>query len=75
MNIAFATFTGVIIYHSLQQIKGTNWRQRPAFVTVLLTDVDSVPEDPPDRVFMSVAAPTRTVVDMRELREACMATD
>ena len=79
VGIAFATFTGIVIYHSAQQIKGTKlwrtWRQRLAYVTVPRTDVDSGPEDPPDRVFLSGSAPTQTVVDTRELREACMATD
>ncbi len=42
---------------------------------VPLTDVASGPEDPPDCVFMSGSAPTQTVVDVRELREPCMATD
>ena len=79
VGIAFATFTGILIYHSAEKFKSTRlwrrWRQRPAYVRVPLTDVDSGPEDPPDRVFLSGAAPTRTVVDMHELREACMATD
>ena len=79
IGMAFATFIGIVIYHSVQQIKGTRlWRrlfQRSVYVRVPLTDIDSGPEDPPDRVFQSNSAPTRTVVDMRELREACMATD
>ena len=79
VGIAFATFTGIVIYHSVQQIKGTRlWRRvcmRHDYVRVPLTDVDSEHEDPPDRVFMSNSAPTQTVVDMRELREPCMATD
>ena len=79
VGIAFATFTGIIIYHSVQQIKGTRlWRrlcQRPVYVRVPLTDVDSGPEDPPDGVLMPRSAPTCTVVDVRELREPCMATD
>ena len=79
VGIAFAIFIGIVIYHSVQQIKGTRlWRRlrkRPVYVRVPLTDIDSGPEDPPDRVFQSKSAPTRTVVDMRELREACMATD
>ena len=81
VGIAFVTFTCTIIYHCVQQIKDTRlwrkWSQRHEYVRVPLTDVlvDSEPEDPPDRVFMSKSAPTRTVVDMRELREPCMATD
>ena len=79
VGIAFATFTGIVIYHSVQQIKGSRlWKtlcQRPVYVRVPLTDVDSGPEDPPDRVLMPKSAPTYTVVDIRELREPCMATD
>ena len=80
VGIAFATFTGIIIYHSVQQIKGSRlWRRlhqwhdyRVPLAEVL---VDSGPEDPHDYVLMSRSAPTCTVVDMRELREPCMATD
>ena len=79
VGIAFATFTGIVIYHSVQQLKGTRlWRRlclRHDYVRVPLTDVNSGPENPPDRVFISGSAPTQTVVDMRELREPCMATD
>ena len=80
VGIAFATFTGIVIYHSVQQIKGTRlWRrlhQRHDYrVPLVDVHVDSEYEDPPDRVFMSRYAPTCTVVDMRELREPCMATD
>ena len=79
VGMAFATFIGIVIYHSVQQIKGTRlWKrlfQRRDYVRFPLTDIDSGPEDPPDRVFQSKSAPTRTVVDMHELREACMATD
>ena len=82
VSIAFATFTGIVIYHSIQQLKGTRlWRRvclRHDYMRVPLTDVDSEPEeDPPDAVFVSGSAPTQTVVDIREyeLREPCMATD
>ena len=79
VGIAFATFTGIVIYHFFEQLKGTRlWRRlryRHEYVRVPLTDVDSGPEDPPDRVFTSGSAPTQTVVDVRELREPCMATD
>ena len=79
IGIAFATFTGIVIYHSVQQFKGTRlWRRlclRPDYVRVPLTDEDSGPEDPPDRVFISGSAPTQTVVDIRAFREPCMATD
>ena len=68
--IAFATFTGILIYHSVQQIKATRlWRR-----LWLRNDYESqrsrVPliaglEDPPDLVFTSGSAPTQTVVDIR----------
>ena len=79
VGIAFATFTGIVIYHSTQQLKDTRlWRSvslKRASVRVPLTDLGSGPDDPPDYVLMSRAAPTQTVIDMRELREPCMATD
>ena len=81
VGIAFATFTGIVIYHSVQQLKGTRlWRRvclKHDYVRVPLTDVNAVsaPEDPPERVYMPGSAPTRTVVDIRALREPCMATD
>ena len=79
VGIAFATFTGIVIYHSVQQIKDTRlWRSvslKRASVRVPLTDLGLGPDDPPDYVLLSRAAPTQTVVDMRELREPCMATD
>ena len=81
VGIAFATFTGIVIYHSVQQIKGTRlWRRvciRHDSIRVPLNDVDvdSGPEDPPDYVLMPRCAPTQTVVDMHELREPCMATN
>ena len=82
VGIAFTTFSGIVVYHSVQQLKGTRlWRRvcrRHDYVRVPLTDVDSGhEEDPPDAVFVSGSAPTQTVVDIREneLREPCMATD
>ena len=79
VGIAFATFTGIVIYHSVQQIKDTRlWRKlhhRPDYVRVPQTDVDSGSEDPPERVYMPGSVPTQTVVDVRALREPCMATD
>ena len=82
VGIAFATFTGIVIYHYVQQIKSTRlWRRRVCLqhdsIRVPLTDMDSGPEDvnPPNYVLMPRSAPTCTVVDMRDLREPCMATD
>ena len=79
VGIAFATFTGIVIYHSVQQLKSTRlWRRlclRHGSIRVPLTDADSGSEDSPEHVLTTRAAPTQTVVDMRELREACMATD
>ena len=81
VGIAFATFIGIVIYHSIQQIKGTRlWRRvwpKHDDMRVPLTDVDSGPAAPPDLVLTSGTAPTQTVVDVHnsELREPCMATD
>ncbi len=79
VGIAFATFTGIVIYHSILQIKNTGlWKtlsQRHDKTKVSLIDVASGLEDPPDRVFVSGSAPTQTVVDLRFLREPCMATE
>ena len=81
VGIAFATFTGIVIYHSIQQIKNTRlWKRvslRHDYTRVPPTNVDSGPEDPPDLVFVSGSAPTQTVVDIRNSkpREPCMETD
>ena len=79
VGVAFATFIGIVIYHSVQQVKDTRlWKRmclKHGSIRVPLTDVCSGSEDPPDYVLMSRIAPTQTVVDMRELREPCMATD
>ena len=79
VGIAIATFTGIVIYRSVQQIKGTRlWRRvclRHDFIRIPLVYVDTGSEDPPDRVFIPMCAPTCTVVDMHELREPCMATN
>ena len=76
VGVAFATFTGIVIYHSAQQLKGTwLWRRvclRHDYTRVPLTDVDSGLDDPPDSVFVPGAAPTKTVVD---IHEPCTATD
>ena len=79
IGIAFATFIGIVIYHSAQQIKGTRlWKRsrlRHDDVRVPLTDVHSGPEDPAERVKIMGSAPTRTVLDFSALRESLMATD
>ena len=78
VGIAFATFIGIVIYHSVQQLKDTRlWRRlrlRHNYVSFPLTDVDLELEDPPERVFILGSAPTQTVVDIPSLREPCMAT-
>ena len=73
VGIAFATFTGIIIYHSVQQIKGSRlWRRlrqrHDCRVPLAGVHVDSGSEDPPDYMLMPRSAPTQTVVDMRELQ-------
>ena len=78
VGIAFATFTGIVIYHSVQQIKGTRLCRRVRLKQDHpLTDVASGYEDLQDHVFVSRYVPTQTVVSIRyhELREPCMATD
>ena len=85
VGITFVAFIGIVIYHALQQIKGTRqWKRmclRHDYIQVPVTDVDSGPEEPPgsplNLVFMSGSAPTQTIIDIREseLREPCMATD
>ena len=79
VGLAVATFTGIVIYHSVQQLKDTRlWKTvwlKYDSIRVPLIHVDSAPEDPPDYVLMPRSAPTQTVVDMHELREPCMATD
>ena len=78
VGIAFAIFTGIVIYHSAQQIKGTRlWKRVHLKYDRPPTDTASGNEDTPDGVFLPRSAPTQTVVDIRyhELREPCMATD
>ena len=79
VGIAFVTFTGIVIYHSVQQLKDIRlWRRvwlKYNSMRVHSTDVWLGSEDPPDYVLMSRSAPTQTVVDIRELREPCMSTD
>ncbi len=54
VGIAFVTFTGIFIYHSIQLFKSTRLCKR---VSVTRTDVASGPEDPPDCAFVSGSAP------------------
>ena len=71
----FAIFTGIVIYHSAQQIKGTRlWKRVHLKHDHPPTDMASGNEDTPDGVFLPRSAPTQTVVDIRyhELREPCM---
>ena len=81
VGIAFVTFAGIVIYHSIQQIKDTRlWRRvclRHDYMRISLDDGNSGPEDPPDLVLVPGIAPTQTVVYSRnfELRESCMATN
>ena len=82
VGIAFMTFIGIVIYHSIQQIKGT-WVYKRAsqclkrnYIPVPANDQYGF-EDTPDVVYVSGSAPTQTVVDIRDsqLREPCMATN
>ena len=82
VGIAFMTFIGIIIYHSIQQMKGTWLYKRVSrcvrrnYIPVLANDQYGF-RDPPDVVYASGSAPTQTVVDIRDsqLREPCMATN
>ena len=83
VGIAFVTFLGIVIYHFVQQMKGT-WLYKRVYLRfdyIPVSDTNqcgfSVPEDPPDVVYVSGSAPTQTVVDVHisELREPCMATN
>ena len=81
VSIALTTFTGIVIYHCIQQMKATKLWQRMLSLkhayAVKQVCINSGPEDPPDAVFISGSAPTQTVVEIcyHELREPCMATD
>ena len=90
VGIAFVTFIGIVIYHSVQQMKGT-WLyervsrcQRHNYVLVPVNDQDPpdvgyVPgpandQDLPDVGYVPGPAPTHTVVDIHD-REACTTTN
>ena len=81
VSIALTTFTGIVIYHCIQQMKATRLWQRTLSLKHAYAPkrvcINSGPEDPPDAVFISGSAPTQTVVEIcyHELREPCMATD
>ena len=84
VGITFATFIGIIIYHSIQQVKGTRWL-RKIFSKLLLSpktpcghpgektselDYEDLADGP-------VTAPTMSLIDLSELnlymlREPCM---
>lgn len=76
VSIALATFIGIALCHSIQQIKATKlWRKlfpRHHYVRVPLDDEDGPKEDPPDRLYVSECAPTQTLVDICEPRQECM---
>ena len=76
VSVAFATFIGIVIYHSVEQIKDT----RRVYLRrnyMSLNNVNPRPENQPDVVPMPGSTPTQTVIDIRdsELREPCMETD
>ena len=83
IGIALITFTGIVIYHCIQQMKATKLWQRILSLrhvhTLKQVCIDSETEDPPP-VITSGSAPTQTVVEVsassyHELREPCLATD
>ena len=86
VGIAFTTFIGIVIYHSVQQTKDTRW-MRKVFSKVSLSPKTPrhTPEkksgrDYEDSADRPVTAPTMTVIDLNELnsymlREPCMETN
>ena len=86
ISIVLATFTGIVIYHSVQQIKDARWLRKilyklslssktPGHQTEKKSELDY--EDSADR---PLTAPTMTVIDLRELhsdelQEPCMDTN
>ena len=88
VGIAFTTFIGIVIYHSVQQIKDTRWMGKifsklslslksPRHTPEKTSELDYVIEDLAD---WPVTAPTTTVIDLNELhsymlREPCMETN
>ena len=91
ISVAFATFIGILIYHSAQQIKCTQqlWRKlfprNDTYVLVPQTDEDSDLEDvsPPSPLDPSDGCATVThinirellVNDLNELQEPCLEMD
>ena len=90
-SIAFATFVGIVIYHSVQQIKHSPqlWRKLfphyDTYVLVAQTDEDSDPEgvpppsppDPSDGTATVAHINIRELLDLaaNELREPCLEMD
>ena len=89
VSVAFATFVGIVIYHSVQQIKHTPqlWRkifpQDDTYELVPQTDSDPEGVHPPSPADPSDGTATVVHIDLRdllenarnELREPCMEMD
>ena len=89
ISIAFATFIGIITYHSLQQIKDTPrlwrriFRQSINHEVLLQTDAESdcedttppSPPDPSDGGATVAHINIRELLNLNELREPCMEMD
>ena len=89
ISVAFATFIGIVIYHSVQQIKDTPqlWRKlfprNETYELVPQTDEDSDGVSPPSPPDPSDGCATVTHINLRdllvnaqnELREPCMEMD
>ena len=79
VGIAFTTFIGIVVYHSVQQIKDMPWMRKRDFKTPGHTPEKKSGVDYEDSEDSPVSAPTTTVIDLRELhmdmlREPCMET-
>ena len=83
VSIAFTTFTGIVIYHSYQQTKGTwLWRKvcqrRRGYVYIQVPhsdDDDSGRQSPPDLVHVSIPTQSEVSMEYNELREPCLESD
>ena len=89
VGVAFATFVGIIVYHTVKQMKDTRlWRRVMKPALSVKTQRHDAPQQEVDRErgadssLSSLSTPTTTVVDLHdihinddELREPCMETN